>query len=102
MLSAMSEPPSVLVLVAYKRLQRTRHERASLLSCVGVGEPLKRNVMRLLWSSDHLIIPNVKVRDLIKLLSEDGWYLARTKGSDRQFKHQLKIWYRDGCWQGEH
>ena len=28
-----------------KRLERTRHERASLLSCV--GEPLKRNVRRL-------------------------------------------------------
>jgi hypothetical protein len=27
-----------------KRLQRTRHERASLVSCV--GEPLKRNVGR--------------------------------------------------------
>jgi predicted RNA binding protein YcfA (HicA-like mRNA interferase family) len=32
----------------------------------------------------------VKVRDLIKLLEEDGWYLARTKGSHRQFKHQTK------------
>ncbi len=30
---------------ANKRLQRTRHERASLLSCV--GEPLKRNVGQL-------------------------------------------------------
>jgi hypothetical protein len=30
------------------RLERTRHERASLLSCV--GEPLKRNVMRLQYS----------------------------------------------------
>jgi predicted RNA binding protein YcfA (HicA-like mRNA interferase family) len=29
----------------------------------------------------------VKVRDLIKLLEEDGWYLARTRGSHRQFKH---------------
>jgi predicted RNA binding protein YcfA (HicA-like mRNA interferase family) len=32
----------------------------------------------------------VKVRDLIRLLEEDGWYLARTKGSHRQFKHQTK------------
>jgi predicted RNA binding protein YcfA (HicA-like mRNA interferase family)/predicted RNase H-like HicB family nuclease len=32
----------------------------------------------------------VKVRDLIQLLEEDGWYLARTKGSHRQFKHQTK------------
>jgi len=28
-----------------KRLERTRHERASLVNCV--GEPLKRNVMPL-------------------------------------------------------
>jgi predicted RNA binding protein YcfA (HicA-like mRNA interferase family) len=32
----------------------------------------------------------VKVRDVIKLLEEDGWYLARTKGSHRQFKHSAK------------
>jgi len=32
----------------------------------------------------------VKVRDLIRLLENDGWYLARTKGSHRQFKHQTK------------
>jgi len=32
----------------------------------------------------------VKVRDLIRLLEEDGWYLARTKGSHRQFKHQTR------------
>jgi predicted RNA binding protein YcfA (HicA-like mRNA interferase family) len=32
----------------------------------------------------------VKVRDLIRLLEDDGWYLARTKGSHRQFKHRTK------------
>jgi predicted RNA binding protein YcfA (HicA-like mRNA interferase family) len=32
----------------------------------------------------------VKVRDLIKQLEKDGWYLARTKGSHRQFKHLAK------------
>jgi predicted RNA binding protein YcfA (HicA-like mRNA interferase family) len=32
----------------------------------------------------------VKVKAVIKLLEEDGWYLARTKGSHRQFKHPLK------------
>ncbi len=29
----------------------------------------------------------MKVRDVIKRLEADGWYLARTKGSHRQFKH---------------
>jgi len=32
----------------------------------------------------------VKVRDVIRLLEEDGWYLARTRGSHRQFKHSTK------------
>jgi predicted RNA binding protein YcfA (HicA-like mRNA interferase family) len=32
----------------------------------------------------------VKVRDAIKLIREDGWYLDRTRGSHRQFKHQTK------------
>jgi len=32
----------------------------------------------------------VKVRDLIKQLEKDGWYLARTKGSHRQFKHSTR------------
>jgi predicted RNA binding protein YcfA (HicA-like mRNA interferase family) len=32
----------------------------------------------------------VKVKEIIKLLGDDGWYLARTKGSHRQFKHPTK------------
>jgi predicted RNA binding protein YcfA (HicA-like mRNA interferase family) len=32
----------------------------------------------------------VKVKEVIKLLEQDGWYLARTKGSHRQFKHAEK------------
>lgn len=30
----------------------------------------------------------MKVRDLIKQLEAEGWYLARTRGSHRQFKHR--------------
>ena len=29
----------------------------------------------------------MKVKEIIKLLEDEGWYLARTKGSHRQFKH---------------
>jgi len=29
----------------------------------------------------------VKVRDLIRLLEDNGWYLARIRGSHRQYKH---------------
>ena len=32
----------------------------------------------------------MKVREVIKMLEYDGWYLARTKGSHRQFKHPEK------------
>ncbi len=31
-----------------------------------------------------------KVRDLIKLLEADGWFLVDTVGSHRQFKHPVK------------
>jgi predicted RNA binding protein YcfA (HicA-like mRNA interferase family) len=32
----------------------------------------------------------MKVRDLIKLIETDGWYLVATKGSHRQYKHSMK------------
>ncbi|MBE9004551.1 type II toxin-antitoxin system HicA family toxin [Fortiea sp. LEGE XX443] len=33
----------------------------------------------------------MKVRDIIKLIEEYGWYLARTRGSHRQYKHPDKL-----------
>ena len=32
----------------------------------------------------------MKVKDAIKKIEQDGWYLKRTKGSHRQFKHSNK------------
>jgi predicted RNA binding protein YcfA (HicA-like mRNA interferase family) len=32
----------------------------------------------------------MKVRDVIKMLEADGWFLKNTRGSHRQFKHQSK------------
>jgi len=32
----------------------------------------------------------MKIRDVIKLLEKDGWYLSRTRGSHRQYKHPSK------------
>lgn len=32
----------------------------------------------------------MKVRDLIKRIEADGWYLVSTKGSHRQYKHPIK------------
>jgi len=33
---------------------------------------------------------NLTVREVIAMLLSDGWYLARVKGSHRQFKHTRK------------
>ena len=32
----------------------------------------------------------MKVQEVIKILEKDGWHIARTKGSHRQFKHPIK------------
>ena len=32
----------------------------------------------------------MKVRQVIKLIEDDGWYPAGTKGAHRQYKHPVK------------
>jgi predicted RNA binding protein YcfA (HicA-like mRNA interferase family) len=32
----------------------------------------------------------MKVREVIKLIEEDGWFLVATRGSHRQYKHATK------------
>ncbi len=32
----------------------------------------------------------MKVREVIRMLNDDGWYLGRTRGRDRQYKHPTK------------
>jgi predicted RNA binding protein YcfA (HicA-like mRNA interferase family) len=32
----------------------------------------------------------MKIRDVIKLIEDDGWYLVATRGSHRQYKHPTK------------
>jgi len=32
----------------------------------------------------------MKVREVIRLIEEDGWYLVTIKGSHRQFRHPVK------------
>ena len=32
----------------------------------------------------------MKVREILKLLKQDGWYLVTTEGSHRQLKHPSK------------
>ena len=33
----------------------------------------------------------MKVRDIIKMIEDDGWYLVATRGSHRQYKHPEKV-----------
>jgi len=32
----------------------------------------------------------VKVKEAIKIIENDGWYLKETRGSHRQYKHTIK------------
>jgi len=32
----------------------------------------------------------LKVRDAIKMIESDGWYIVKQRGSHKQFKHQVK------------
>ena len=32
----------------------------------------------------------MKVRDILRLIADDGWYQVRQRGSHRQFKHPAK------------
>ncbi len=32
----------------------------------------------------------MKVRAVIKMVEDDGWFLDRTRGSHRQYKHRFK------------
>jgi predicted RNA binding protein YcfA (HicA-like mRNA interferase family) len=32
----------------------------------------------------------LKVREVVKIIEEDGWFLVRMKGDHRQFKHAEK------------
>lgn len=32
----------------------------------------------------------MKVKEIIRIIEKEGWYLDRTKGSHRQYKHIIK------------
>ena len=36
------------------------------------------------------MVKSRKIREVLKLLREDGWVIVATKGSHRQFKHPVK------------
>ena len=32
----------------------------------------------------------MKIRDVVRMIEQDGWHAVRTKGSHRQYKHPTK------------
>jgi len=51
--------------------------------------------LALIFPFDHAIqagtkFAYMKVRDIIKAIEADGWYLINTEGSHRQYKHPTK------------
>jgi predicted RNA binding protein YcfA (HicA-like mRNA interferase family) len=40
-------------------------------------------------SSAPVYLVLVKVREVVRMLQEDGWHLVRTRGSYQQFKHPI-------------
>ena len=43
--------------------------------------------MILILTRNESHIDLMKVRDIIRMIEEDGWYLVATRGSHRQYKH---------------
>ena len=37
-----------------------------------------------------MLLAAVKVRDVIRLLEGEGWFLVETRGSHRQYKHPVR------------
>jgi len=37
-----------------------------------------------------MLMKRYKVKEVIKMLQEDGWFLSYTRGDHRQFKHPTK------------
>jgi predicted RNA binding protein YcfA (HicA-like mRNA interferase family) len=33
----------------------------------------------------------MKVKEIIRILEDDGWYLVGTRGSHRQYKHPVRL-----------
>ena len=88
-----------------KRLERTRHERASLLS--NLGEPLKRNVGFLLMTSKsiHLLLSGVSAFLLLnaanaypqnehddgRFVKPEGWNIASLQRLKTKSQSQLRV-----------
>jgi predicted RNA binding protein YcfA (HicA-like mRNA interferase family) len=48
-------------------------------------------VNREIAKTNPLLLFQVKVRDVIDWIEDDGWFLVVTPGSHRQYKHPFKL-----------
>jgi hypothetical protein len=69
-----------------KRLERTRHERPSLVGCV--GEPLKRSVMLLTGAMNQ---PRIQVEITFLSSSESSRNAPSTNLSDGKYRPHLVV-----------
>lgn len=61
------------------------------VTCVDTNDPNRVPVFSLVDARCWQWQPaGVKVRQAIKLVEADGWYLDRTRGSHRPYKHPAK------------
>jgi predicted RNA binding protein YcfA (HicA-like mRNA interferase family) len=71
-----------------------REERARYMT-VREREPIRAGAASLEVAEGGRLFPlfsgsGIKIRDLLRVLDEDGWYLVMQRGSHRQYKHPSK------------
>ena len=65
--------------------ERATKQKTFLKWKVGALTPIVSVYFRLTYD-----LPRMKVREILKLLRDDGWYVIITEGSHRQLKHPVK------------
>ena len=70
-----------------RRICRISHNPPPLLSCFAADKSKDQKRLTLLEGTGRIIL---KVREIIKVIEAEGWYLVTTKGSHRQYKHPVK------------
>jgi predicted RNA binding protein YcfA (HicA-like mRNA interferase family) len=59
--------------------------------CRGVSTFQKKLIaLRIDYDASRRYRSGVKVREVLRLIEQDGWYLVRTRGSHGQYKHPVK------------
>jgi predicted RNA binding protein YcfA (HicA-like mRNA interferase family) len=69
-----------------------RNRWAECLNSVRNCQERSANLPLILNGRNPTLVPvdKMKVRDIIRLIEADGWFLDRTRGSHRQYKHSTK------------